>query len=220
MSDKFQDKYRIPSARLPGYDYSRQGKYFITLCTGDQGCYFGNIENQTMFLSESGKIVQEQWMETPDIRPDMNLILDVFCVMPNHFHAIIEIGENEYNQSNAVISDYEIFIMYEIYKNVMNGSYGNAHCRDAMHGVSTPENIHEHCRVAMHRVSTLNGNGSTKNMATANDLNTPGCSDTNKKQNQQKDNTNSTDSITSYKYYNRFGPQRKNLASIMRGFKS
>ena len=141
MSDKFQDKYRIPSARLPGYDYSRQGKYFITICTGGQTCYFGKIENKTMYLSESGKIVQKKWVKTPDIRPDMNLTLDVFCVMPNHFHAIIEIGENEYNRHNDVFSDYEIYIMYEIYKNVMNGSC-NTHGKDVIFG-----------RDAMHRVS-------------------------------------------------------------------
>ena len=215
MSDKFQDKYRIPSARLPGYDYSRQGKYFITICTGGQTCYFGKIENKTMYLSESGEIVQKQWFKTPDIRPDMNLTLHVSCVMPNHFHAIIEIGTNEYNRHNDAFSDYEIYIMYEIYKNVMNSSNGNAHgktftdCRNATD-----------CRDAMHGVSTDNDNNSINETGTANRNNIPNDTKTNDKQNQQENNTNSIDPIPSYVYYNWFGPQRKNLASIIRGFKS
>ena len=71
----------------------------------------------------------------------MNITLDEFIVMPNHFHGILIIGENEFN----------------------NGRHG---CRDGMHGVSTTA---------------------------------------------PTDKTLSTNS---------FGPQRKNLSSIIRGFKS
>jgi len=81
-----------------------------------------------MFLNELGLIVNREWLKTPKIRPDMNLELEEFITMPNHFHAIIMIGENMFN----------------------------AHGRDAMHRVST----------------------------------------------------------------NKFGPQSKNLGSIIRGFKS
>ena len=30
---KFQGKYRIESTRLTDYDYSRNGAYFVTICT-------------------------------------------------------------------------------------------------------------------------------------------------------------------------------------------
>ena len=39
----FKDKYRVESARLPGYDYSSAGWYFITICTGNRIKYFGDI---------------------------------------------------------------------------------------------------------------------------------------------------------------------------------
>ena len=55
--------------------------------------FFGEIH----CLSEIGKIVQTEWLKTPEIRPDMNLELGEFVVMPNHFHAIIRIGENQFN---------------------------------------------------------------------------------------------------------------------------
>lgn len=43
MDDKFQNKYRIPSNRLQGFDYSSHGLYFVTICTKDRVHYFGNI---------------------------------------------------------------------------------------------------------------------------------------------------------------------------------
>ncbi len=161
MKQKFQNKYRIQSTRLASWDYGWPGYYFVTICTKHRECFFGEIH----CISEIGKIVQTEWLKTPEIRPDMNLELGEFVVMPNHFHAIIRIGENEFN----------------------------THGRDAMHRVSTvgvepmgnmdmkPGDANRYLDVK-HRVSTTT-------------------TDTNSPQNQ-------------------FGPQSKNLASIIRGFKS
>jgi putative transposase len=91
MSEKFRNKYRIGSKRMKGYDYSSPGKYFITICTGNRKKYFGD-EKQ---LSPLGQIVVQEWLKTPEIRKDMNIILDAFIVMPDHFHAIIIIGGND-----------------------------------------------------------------------------------------------------------------------------
>ena len=90
----------------------------------------------------------------------------------------------------------------------MNGSC-NTHGKDVIFG-----------RDAMHRVSTTNGSGSTIGIGTANGQNSSNSTDTFNKQNQQKNNIKSIFPAPSYRYYNRFGPQRKNLASIIRGFKS
>ena len=64
MSDKFQNKYRIPSARLQNWDYGWNAAYFITICTQNRECYFGEIIDEKMFLSEIGTIVQQYWNET------------------------------------------------------------------------------------------------------------------------------------------------------------
>ena len=53
-----------------------------------------------MILSEIGEIANDEWLKTPSIRQDMNITLDEFVVMPDHFHAIIIIGENRYNKCN------------------------------------------------------------------------------------------------------------------------
>ena len=93
-----------------------------------------------MVLNDIGQIVQSEWMKTFEMRPDLNLNMGAYVVMPNHFHSIIGIGKNEYNTPGDV--------------------------RDAMHWAPTPGN---------------------------------------------KPKPRSPK--------NQFGPQSKNLASIIRGFK-
>jgi len=85
-ADKFRNRYRIPSARMRSWDYSHDGMYFITICTHNRECFFGKIINKEMHLTGIGEITEQQWVKTPEMRPDMNLELDVFVVMPNHFH--------------------------------------------------------------------------------------------------------------------------------------
>ena len=138
--EKYKNKYRIKSARHPNWDYGSNGLYFITICTQNRTHFFGDIVTDknglpSVSLSEIGKIAETEWLKTFEMRPDMNLWMGNFIVMPNHFHAIIGIGDNEFNTQN---------------------------------------------RDAMHCVSTANMNANTKN---------------------------------------KFGPQSKNLASIIRGFK-
>jgi putative transposase len=58
------------SIRLKGYDYSRQGLYFITICVQDRKCLFGRIENGEMVLNSGGKIADECWLEIPKHFPN------------------------------------------------------------------------------------------------------------------------------------------------------
>ena len=97
MAEKFQNKYRISSARLQTWNYGLAGSYFVTVCTDNREHFFGEIVDGKMVLSAIGEIVENEWIKTLEIRPDMNLELDAFCVMPNHFHAIIIIGNNQFN---------------------------------------------------------------------------------------------------------------------------
>lgn len=97
---KFNNKYRIESARLKNWDYSNRGVYYLTICTANRECFFGTVTNEVMVHSEIGKIVEKEWIKTPEIRPDMNLELGEFVVMPNHFHCILFIGNNEFNSNN------------------------------------------------------------------------------------------------------------------------
>jgi REP element-mobilizing transposase RayT len=81
-------KLRKP-LRLPGYDYSTPGYYFVTTCTQNMWEYFGKIENDKMILNDLGRIVAEQWLW---LKQQYSYIeLDEWVVMPNHFHGIIAI---------------------------------------------------------------------------------------------------------------------------------
>ena len=59
-----------------------------------------------MQLNEIGQIVENEWLKTPEIRPDMNLQSGVFIVMPNHFHGIIIIGENQFNTATDTFNHF------------------------------------------------------------------------------------------------------------------
>jgi hypothetical protein len=75
---KFQNKYRIQSARLPHWNYSRNGYYFVTICTKDRISYFGEIIGKGMRLSKIGEIAEKFWRETP--KHFQNTELDEFIV--------------------------------------------------------------------------------------------------------------------------------------------
>jgi hypothetical protein len=81
------------SIRLKGYDYSKAGLYFITICCQNRICRFGEIvvtENMpTMKLNDSGKMVNEKWLEMVERFPKIEL--HEYSIMPNHFHCILEI---------------------------------------------------------------------------------------------------------------------------------
>jgi REP element-mobilizing transposase RayT len=77
------------SIRLKGYDYSKAGLYFITICCQDRICRFGEVKNGEMILNEFGLIAYNEWIKLAD--RFMNFELDVFQIMPNHIHGIISL---------------------------------------------------------------------------------------------------------------------------------
>ena len=81
-----QDKHRRRSIRLKGYDYGSNGAYFVTLCTYDGNCYF------TQF-PQLYEIVETLWLDIPN--KYRHVWLDVYVIMPNHFHAIIGFNDDD-----------------------------------------------------------------------------------------------------------------------------
>ncbi len=114
---KFQNKYRIPTNRLLGYDYGSNGLYFVTICTKNRINYFGeigifaethNYASPTEIPNNCASSTQEQthncaslqwrpttigiiayqyWQEIPKHYPFVET--DEFVVMPNHIHGIL-----------------------------------------------------------------------------------------------------------------------------------
>jgi putative transposase len=82
-------QYRRKPIRLAGYDYSQDGVYFVTLVAHDRAPIFGRIMGGVIVLSELGKIVEDEWVKTGQIRSE--IILDQFVIMPDHLQGILAI---------------------------------------------------------------------------------------------------------------------------------
>ena len=107
------DLHHRRSIRLQGYDYSREGAYFVTICTHNRECLFGSVgagskparytcplstkPGQTpavsmqMTLNDYGEIVQQTWDDL--VNHIDGIALDAFVVMPNHIHGIVVIDD-------------------------------------------------------------------------------------------------------------------------------
>jgi len=109
VSEKFHNKYRIPSARASWWNYANPGVYFITICTHDRKCIFGIVESQSrvsppgITLSPIGKIVEQEWNKSFNIRAE--LFCDAFVIMPNHIHAILRIEPSSPTPEPGVETD-------------------------------------------------------------------------------------------------------------------
>ncbi len=80
------------SIRLSGFDYSQDGAYFVTVCTQNRDCVFGELEDGNMVLNSYGQIVSNIWRDLPDHY--FHVRSDQFVVMPNHIHGIMILNRN------------------------------------------------------------------------------------------------------------------------------
>jgi REP element-mobilizing transposase RayT len=93
MMTPLADPYKFHtrrSIRLQGYDYTQDGGYFITICTHERRCLFGQCINDDITLSAWGKIAYTCWNDIPKHYSQVEL--DMFVVMPNHIHGILVIS--------------------------------------------------------------------------------------------------------------------------------
>jgi REP element-mobilizing transposase RayT len=99
------DWHHRHSLRLRDYDYAQEGMYFVTLCTRDRMCIFGEIEGNEMHLNDAGEIVWRCWN---DISTHFPLVeLDTFVVMPNHVHGILAFVDNVGAKNFSPLQDRE-----------------------------------------------------------------------------------------------------------------
>jgi putative transposase len=81
------DRHARRSIRMRAYDYAQPGAYFVTVCTQNRECLFGEVMHGEMRLNDPGKMVRSAWDELPRHYPGVNV--DGFVVMPNHIHGIV-----------------------------------------------------------------------------------------------------------------------------------
>ena len=103
------------SIRLKGYDYSRAGAYFVTICAHNKECLFGDVVDGNMALNDFGRMVDSEWFKTIEIRN--NVILDRYVIMPNHFHGIVLIIDNDDSgKARLATTKYNVSIKMEFGK--------------------------------------------------------------------------------------------------------
>jgi len=94
------------SIRLPGYDYSKSGTYFVSICTENRKCLFGEIVNQEMVLNGAGRMVKKGYPELENKFQDIRC--NEYIIMPNHSHVIItHIGKAPVGADLRVCPDYK-----------------------------------------------------------------------------------------------------------------
>lgn len=81
------DRHHRRSIRLKDYDYSQAGAYFVTICTQEKACLFGEVVDDEMRLNEYGEYIVRWWDDIPRHFPAVDT--DVFVVMPNHIHGLV-----------------------------------------------------------------------------------------------------------------------------------
>ena len=79
--------HRRRSIRLQGYDYAQAGAYFVTLCTQNRECLFGDVAGEKMLLNDAGRMIEEWYSELENKFHDVQC--DEFICMPNHVHFIV-----------------------------------------------------------------------------------------------------------------------------------
>ena len=118
-------KNRRPN-RLKHYDYSENGYYFVTICTYNRECFFGEIVEEEMVKNETGELAEKLWLDIPEHFRCVEL--DEYVIMPNHIHGIVVISNvgnaymrslrNERNKMllSNVIQQYKAAVTREINK--------------------------------------------------------------------------------------------------------
>ena len=175
QNEKYQNKYRIPSNRLQGWNYGWNGTYFITICTHNRMCYFGDIHQNEMHATELGRQAEKCAVEIQQHFPFV--IMDGFVIMPNHVHLLFTICKTgiEMDTHRETVLHMDAFTPMDVGTQMVN--------------VETKmvdfETYMAHCV-------------ETQNFASLQPPQPP-------HKNPDSENT--------------FGPQSKNVASIVRGFK-
>lgn len=100
------------SPRLRRYDYAQEGTYFVTICTYQRACWFGNIVDGEMQRSSMGHIAAACWETIPDHY--FGVELDCFVVMPNHVHGVIMLIGNSV-ALGTIIGTYKAAVTRQIH---------------------------------------------------------------------------------------------------------
>jgi putative transposase len=85
-------RHRKPT-RLPGFETTLAGAYFITLCSYHRRYLFGSVSDEVFVPTEVGLLIQREWQRSESIRPEIQL--DAWVLMPNHLQGVVWIQSEQ-----------------------------------------------------------------------------------------------------------------------------
>ena len=207
--DKYQNKYRIPSARANWWNYGWAGAYFITICTKNRNHYFGRIEQGKMNLSNCGILADVFWYEIKNHAK--NIELGAFVVMPNHIHGILILNDFDSLDHNELAIDNEMGMDNEL---GMDNEMGMDNVQ-TRHALSLADSIN------MDSINMDSNNMDSNNMNSnkMNPDNNMNSNNMNSNNNMNSDNNiNSGNKSESEKRFR--NPGKNTISSIIGGYKS
>ena len=123
--------------RLPQFDYSSPGAYFITICTQEKQCLLsrivggGALDAPQVVLTSAGRIAEKYILSGRKIP---GITVEHYAIMPNHIHLLLSVTPAEFSgtskapsPTNAVIphfvSTFKRFCHRDIGSHIFQRSY-------------------------------------------------------------------------------------------------
>ncbi len=97
-------KYQRQNLRLKHYNYTQAGLYFVTICCQNRFKYFGEIMGGRFIGNASADMVEDVWTE---LSSRFSMVLHEYTIMPNHFHAILEIKDDSSHSLGDMIGAFK-----------------------------------------------------------------------------------------------------------------
>ena len=111
--------------RLIEYDYSKEGYYFVTICTKDKKKILSKIlcrgEHCSPELIQFGKVAEKYINAINKIYK--NIIVDEYIIMPNHIHLLIGIYKKGNKSIPEIIRQYKGMVTKEIGYSIWQKSF-------------------------------------------------------------------------------------------------
>jgi putative transposase len=101
---------------------------FVTFCAIQKLCLFGIVEGGAVILTETGRRMEEIWLEIVKSNPGIDI--STYVVMPNHFHGLISLVEQDDREKQATASHHEVEHLYDVirdYKSFSTHAYNRMH---------------------------------------------------------------------------------------------
>jgi REP element-mobilizing transposase RayT len=120
------DKAPRESLRLPGYDYSTPGAYFVTIRLAADTTSFSRVTRGGLVLTDAGRMLCQVWESFSERFEGIRM--DVFVVMPDHVHGIILIHrciDGEGSSDLARRQDPSLSRIMQAYKSLTTRHYSD-----------------------------------------------------------------------------------------------